>query len=735
MNLWPRIAWRTPPSPPPVAIAGGAEPGQAGAEADYARLRKAVADYLKKSDLERLDEAYRFAARAHSGQLRISGEPYISHPVAVAGILGDWRLDSQALMAALLHDVMEDTDITKQEIGENFGRVAANLVDGVSKLDQIEFQSQEDAQAENFRKMLLAMSRDVRVILIKLADRLHNMRTLDAVAPAKRRRVARETLEIYAPIANRLGLNHLYRELQELAFRHLHPFRHQVLAKAVRAARGNRREVVGKILVAIKRRLSETGIRAEVQGREKHLYGIYRKMRDKSLTFSQVLDIYGFRLIVEDVPACYLTLGALHGLFKPVPGKFKDYIAIPKANGYQALHTTLIGPFGTPIEIQIRTRQMHHVAETGVASHWLYKDAGQSLNELQHMTHKWLQSLLELQSASGDSHEFLDNVKIDLFPDEVYVFTPKGKILVLPRGASAVDFAYAVHTDIGNRCIACRVNKELVPLRTVLRNGDQVDIVTAPHASPNPAWLTYVKTGKARSQIRHFLKTMQYGESVALGERLLGQALKQLSARLDTVESAGWDKVLRESGSRSRQEVFADIGLGKRHAAVVARRLLLSGEAPLEEVRAAGPVIIRGTEGMAVQLAKCCRPIPGDPVVGSIKKGQGLIVHVFDCPSIVKSRMQDPEKWLDVEWAPESGRVFEVRIRVIAQNTRGVLAKVAAEIADAGSNIQNVGMDEDQGAHTALYFTLQVSNRHHLARIMRGLRRMTEVSRIARLRE
>ena len=474
-------------------------------------LRQSVAGYLKPADLSRLEEAYHFSDAAHQGQLRKSGEPYISHPVAVAEILSQWQLDAQTLCAALLHDVVEDTEVSTDDISKRFGKPVADLVDGVSKLDRIEFQSQQDAQAENFRKMLLAMARDVRVMLIKLADRLHNMRTLEAVAPAKRRRVARETLEIYAPIANRLGLDGLYRELQELGFQHIHPLRFRVLAKAVKGARGNRREVVDKILDGINKRLAEAKIEAAVSGREKHIYSIYRKMIEKKLSFSEVLDIYGFRVVVRDVPASYLALGALHSLYKPVPGKFKDYIAIPKLNGYQSLHTALIGPFGVPVEVQIRTRDMHRVADTGVASHWLYKDEESgTLSEVQSRTHKWLQSLIEIQNASGDSAEFLEHVKVDLFPAEVYVFTPKGRIMALPRGATAVDFAYAVHTDIGNRCVAAKVNYELVPLRTELKNGDRVEVVTAAHAHPNPAWLSYVKTGKARSQIRHFLKTMQF---------------------------------------------------------------------------------------------------------------------------------------------------------------------------------------------------------------------------------
>ncbi|HZS69422.1 MAG TPA: bifunctional (p)ppGpp synthetase/guanosine-3',5'-bis(diphosphate) 3'-pyrophosphohydrolase, partial [Burkholderiales bacterium] len=477
--------------------------------------------YLKPKDVARLEEAYRFSEAAHAGQTRQSGDPYISHPLAVAEILAGWHLDGQTLMAALLHDVTEDTSVTKDEISDTFGKPVAELVDGVSKLDKIEFTSAEHLQAENFRKMLLAMARDVRVILIKLADRLHNMRTLGAVQPAKRRRVARETMEIYAPIANRLGLNALYHELQELAFSHLYPLRYQVLAKATKAARGNRREMIGKTLDAVKKKLADGGIQAVVHGREKHVYSTYRKMIEKHLSFSEVHDIFGVRVIVADVPTCYLAMGALHGLYKPIPGKFKDYIAIPKANGYQSIHTDLIGPYGVPVEVQIRTEQMHRLAESGVASHWLYKDETDQLSDLQKQTHRWLQSLLEIQHQSGDPQEFLEHVKVDLFPDEVYVFTPKGKILSLPRGATAVDFAYAVHTDIGNRCVAAKVNGELVPLRQELRNGDRVDIITASHAKPNPGWLQYVRTGKARSNIRHFLKTMQYEESASLGERLL----------------------------------------------------------------------------------------------------------------------------------------------------------------------------------------------------------------------
>lgn len=696
-------------------------------------------EYLKPEDISQVTAAYHFSANAHRGQFRSSGDPYISHPLAVAETLAHWRLDPQALIAALLHDVMEDTATTKGRIAQDFGKVTAELVDGVSKLDRLEHQSYEEAQAENFRKMLLAMAQDVRVILIKLSDRLHNMRTLDSVRPEKRRRVARETIEIYAPIANRLGLNALYRELQELAFRHLYPLRYRVLAKAVRSARGNRREVVSKILEAIEHRLPESRIDAEVMGREKHLYGIYRKMRDKHLSFSEVLDIYGFRVVVGDVPTCYLALGALHGLYKPVPGKFKDYIAIPKANGYQSLHTTLIGPYGTPVEFQIRTRQMHHVAESGVASHWLYKDE-QSLPDLQRTTHQWLQSLLELQTATLDSAEFLEHVKVDLFPGEVYVFTPAGRILSLRRGSTAVDFAYAVHTDIGNHCVSCKINHEQMPLRTELRNGDRVEIVTALSAAPNPGWLGFVKTGKARAQIRHFLKNRQNEESAALGAHLLAQALHGLGHHLEEIGSAVWQRFLHSFSGKSRHEVLTDIGLGKRLPAIVARRLLDGGAAGGAPTKTAGAIPITGSRGMAMQLATCCRPIPGDPIIGVIKAGQGLIVHTHDCLTLRPGGKSGrgpgmrPE-WVDVEWGSEVQGQFEALIKVVAQNSPGVLARLAAAIAEHGINITNIRMDEDHEATTVLYLALQVNDRIHLARILRSLRRLPAVTRISRTKE
>ena len=689
-------------------------------------------DYLPPADVDRIKEAFAFSAQAHASQKRMSGEPYITHPLAVAGAVVEWRMDADAVIAALLHDVLEDTGTSKRELAEKFGREVADLVDGLSKLDKMEFASYQVAQAENFRKMLMAMARDLRVVLIKLADRQHNLQTMAAMRPDKRRRIAIETLEIYAPIALRLGLSKLYRELQDVSFRLIHPHRAEVLTKALLASRGNRHELLARIQDGIVGKLAGAGLDAEVFGREKSLYSIYRKMQEKRLSFSQVLDIYGFRVVVADVPACYLALGVLHSLYKPVPGKFKDYVAIPKANGYQSLHTTLIGPFGTPVEVQIRSREMHHVAQEGVAAHWLYKDAEESGADLHIKTHKWLQSLLEMQSS--DSAEFFENVKIDLFPDEVYVFTPKGKIKAMPRGATVVDFAYNVHTDIGHHCSAARINQELVPLRTELRNGDMVEIITSPQASPNPAWLNYIKTGRARSKIRHFLRTTQTEESSRLGERLLRQELLTLGVVPISIPTVAWEQLVKFTGHKSMEDLYTDIGLGKRLPSVVARRLLAR-----EEMSRTSPshlaLAIHGTEGMAIQLARCCQPIPGDPIIGSIKKGSGLVIHTHDCPSIRKSRSAEPHRWIDVEWAPDEGKLFDIRIKVEVKNARGVLAQVAAAIAESGSNIENVAMDSDpEQLFTQLHFTIQVSHRIHLAAVMRRLRHIPEVTRIIRER-
>jgi GTP pyrophosphokinase len=695
----------------------------------------AVLGYLKPKDIEQIEQAYQVARAAHAGQYRASGEPYITHPLAVAKILAEWHLDAQALIAALLHDVVEDTATTKTEISRTFGKPVAELVDGVSKIDRIEFATLQHAQAENFRKMLLAMARDVRVILIKLADRLHNMRTLEAVPPEKQERIARETLDIYAPIANRLGLISLYYELEDLGFHYLHPTRFRVLEKALKRARGNRRDAVGKIQEGIQGRLKEFKVDAQVTGREKHISSIYKKMQEKNISFSEVFDIYGFRIIVPDVASCYLAMGALHTLYKPIPGKFKDYIAIPKANGYQSLHTTLFGPFGMPIEIQIRTQDMHRVAEAGVASHWIYKSLdGSEPKDVQIRTHQWLQSLLEIQSESGDAIEFLEHIKVDLFPDEVYVFSPKGKIFALPKGATPIDFAYSVHTEVGNHCVAAKVDGAPVPLGTVLRNGNRVEIVTDPQARPNPVWLSYVATGKARSHIRHYLKTMQLQESAEVGELLLVQALRSLKSNPDEIGDAHWTRFFKGDAANTREEVLADIGLGKRLAVVVAKKLLSIAEPSAEGQARLDSITIRGTEGLAIQFAACCRPIPGDPIIAQIKKGQGLVVHTHDCPAIHPFHF-DPEKWVDVQWDHATDLLFDVNVRLTAQNTRGVLARLAAEVSEADSNIDHIETEAKASqAYTTVIFTVQVKNRMHLAHVFRRLRRIPEVVRIQRLK-
>jgi len=689
--------------------------------------------YLLPEEIRVVRNAYLFSEEAHRGQRRLSGEAYITHPLAVASALAEWQMDVEGVVAALLHDVMEDTAVGKAEIATRFGKPVADLVDGLSKLDKIEFQSYEEAQAENFRKMLMAMARDLRVVLIKLADRQHNLQTMSAVRPDKRRRIARETLEIYAPIANRLGLNKLFRELQDLSFQLIYPMRARVLGRALKAARGNRRELLSRILEGLENKLRHDGIAARVVGREKSLYSIYRKMLDKRLSFSQVLDVYGFRVLVSDIPTAYLSLGALHALYKPVPGKFKDYIAIPKPNGYQSLHTTLIGPHGTPFELQIRTESMDNVAQEGVASHWLYKDSEDFGADLQQKITTWFHSLLDLQSTAGDSSEFFEHVKVDLFPHEIYVFTPKGRIIALPRGATPIDLAYAVHTDIGNHCVAAQINFHLMPLNTELTNGDRVEIVTAADAHPNAVWLGFVKTGRARSKIRHYLKTSHQDESTALGEKMLDQELRALGVAASEVPVSSWKNVLRDSGNKLIKEVYADIGLGFRLAGVVARRLLARDDPTQPAGKTSASLIIRGSEGMAVQFAPCCQPIPGDPIIGSIWKGKGLVVHTHDCPAIRKARSSKPTNWINVEWEPEPGKLFSVRLRIMVHNTVGALGRIATEISRTGTNIEHIKMDEKHpGLYTTLHFTVQVAGRTSLARLMRSLRRIPEVVRITR---
>ncbi len=716
--------------------------GNGNAIASLAPLTAIISQYLAEKDIERVRQAWRFADQAHLGQFRATGEPYITHPIAVTEICAGWKLDAESLCAALLHDVIEDQDVSKQEVAEKFGTDVAEIVDGVSKLERLEFATKAEQQAESFRKMLLAMARDVRVILIKLADRLHNMRTLGAVGPEKRRRIARETMDIYTPIAHRLGLNALFRELQDLCFEAMYPNRYHVLHKAMLAARGNRREVLGKITDAVKVALPAAGIEADVSGREKSLFSIYRKMVDQKKSFSDVLDIYGFRVIVHTLPECYLALGTLHQLYRPVPGKIKDYIAIPKLNGYQSLHTTVVGPYGTPVEFQFRTRDMDHIAEEGVASHWLYKDDELSLNDLQKQTHQWLQSLLDIQSQTGDSGEFLEHVKVDLFPDAVYVFTPKGKILSLPRGATPIDFAYAIHTDVGNQTVACRINGEFVPLRSELRSGDAVEIISSPAARPSAQWLNHVRTGRARSEIRHYLRTVKYEESVAFGQRLLSQAFDQINLPHPEPDDPAWEKLAKSSGASSRDEILADIGLGKRLAAVVARRfapdnpILATTAAAVDEITATHntPILIHGNEGQAVQLAPCCGPLPGDAIIGGIRLGHGLVVHMEECAIAQRQREREPERWVAVQWAPNTARHLSTRLDVTVLNERGVLGRLAAEISAAGSNILHLTMQDEAATTGLIHLTVQVDSRKHLAQVIRAIRHIPQIQKIVRVK-
>lgn len=735
-----------------------ASPSQAAASAaaaSFAALESRL-DYLTPTEVDQVRQAYRFADQAHLGQLRKSGEPYITHPIAVAQICTEWKLDTQALCAALLHDVLEDCGVTKAELTERFGAAVAELVDGLTKLDKLAFDSREQGQAESFRKMLLAMARDVRVILIKLADRMHNMRTMGDMPRHKWARIARETLDIYAPIAHRLGLNHFYRELQDLAFRYLHPWRYQALSKALARSRARRRDLIARVQGEVEAAFAGSGLSVRITGREKTLYSIYRKMDTKHLSFAQVTDIYGFRVIVPQVLDCYTAMGVLHQLYKPMPGKFRDYIAIPKINGYQSLHTTLIGPFGTPIEFQLRTPSMDMVAESGIAAHWLYKTGGTGDASAQALNVQWLQSLLDIQQETKDSGEFWDHVRIDLFPDSVYVFTPKSKILALPRGATVVDFAYAIHSDVGHHAIAAHVNGEPVPLRTELRNGDVVEVVTSPHARPNPAWLGFVKTGRARSKIRHYLKTLAQEESRALGERLLLQALRAEGIAQppgdDEAGQAIWDKLLRFTGNRTRDELLTDIGLGRRIAGMVGKKLaalmaeagarpdvlLISQErfgAPGEDRPTQGVVTLDGSEGGSVVYATCCRPIPGDRIVGYLGRGEGLAVHTEDCPVVQRLLHRDRERFLEVEWAEEPTRPFESTVAVTVTNGKGVLASVAAAIAAAEADITHIRMgDEAAQTTTELQFTIAVRDRVHLAQVLRRLRRTPPVVRAQRQR-
>lgn len=747
----------------PSALQGLVRPSASGAlmapdVSSFADLTDKLG-YLAKADLKKVRDAYKFADEAHLGQFRASGEPYITHPIAVAGLVADWRLDAQAVMAALMHDAMEDCGITKIELIERFGAPTAELVDGLTKLDKLQFSTREEGQAESFRKMLLAMSRDVRVILIKLADRLHNMRTMAAMAPNKRQRIARETLDIYAPIAHRLGLNQAYRELQELSFEHLSPWRHAALAKAVLRARGYRRDIVSRVQVDVVKAFADNKVKVDVSGREKTVYSIYRKMREKHAGFADVNDVFGFRIVVPALSDCYLSLGVLHQLYKPVPGRFKDYIAIPKSNGYQSLHTTLVSPLGTAVEFQIRTEAMHAVAESGIAAHWIYKAGTKGANPTdmaQRLGAMWLKSLIDIQDETRDAAEFLEHVKIDLVPDAVYVFTPKSKIMALPRGATPIDFAYAIHSDVGDRCVAAKVNGEPAALRTELHSGDVVEVLTAPGARPNPAWLNFVRTGRARSKIRHYLKNLEHDESQALGDKLLTQALRSEGLGMPPHEPAEgevsiWPALLRWSGNRTPAELLLDIGLGKKIATIVAKRLAqllreqgtrpdavmlsLGRYTETDNDAGQGLVVIDGAEGASISMATCCRPIPGDAIVGYLGRGEGLVVHTAECSVGKRLFERDRERWMRVEWAEEPTRPFESALQVMVHNGKGVLAQVAQAVSTAEADILHIDMGEEAvGESVDMKLLVSVRDRLHLAEVLRTLKRSSTVMRATRIR-
>lgn len=697
----------------------------------FTDLRDELALYLPPEQVEEITGAYLLAEKAHEGQKRYTGEPYISHPVEVARILAGLHMDHECIMAAMLHDVIEDTPIDKSTIVERFGEKVAELVDGVSKLKQIKFESRELAQAENFRKMMLAMAQDIRVILIKLADRLHNMRTLACLPAPKRRRIALETLEIYAPIAHRLGINHMRVEFEDLGFASLYPLRYRVLKESVKRARGNRKALIHTIESDIKKKLIDAGLtQSTIWGREKHLYSLYKKMHQKRLSLSEVMDVYAFRIVVDKMADAYLALGVVHSIYRPIARRFKDYIAIPKANGYQSLHTTLIGPHGVPIEVQIRTQEMEHLAENGIAAHWLYKTTEKE--ESQVHTKEWLKDLLELQKHTGNPIEFIENVKIDLFAEAVYVFTPKGSILSLPQGATPVDFAYMVHTDIGNACVGCKIDRRLAPLSSRLRSGQTIEVITATGAHPNPAWLTFAVTGKARNNIRHWLKNQQVAESQALGKRLLNSALIETHQSLEHFTQNNLDNIVKDMGLHTVEELYEEVGLGKRMAPLVAKRLLAYQVTPQGLTNSKmKPLTIKGTEGLVVTYAKCCYPIPGDLIIGNLAQGQGVVIHKERCHKIAKSKKMNNE-YINVVWEDKVVGEFQVPIIVDVVNGRGVLASLANAIADSNANIINVHVDERDGSHNTVKFIVSVRNRSHLARIMRRLRMVNEVTRITR---
>ncbi len=694
--------------------------------------------YLSEPDCQSILKAYRYADEHHLGQFRKSGEPYITHPLAVASILADWHMDCVTIQAGLMHDVLEDTGVSKIEMAERFGIEVANVVDGVSKLDKLKFKNVQSAAAESFRKLLLAMAKDVRVILVKLADRIHNMRTLGIMRYEKRCRISRETLDIYVPIAHRLGLNHVFRELQELAFLNMHPIRYRVLHDEVVKTREKRKDILARILRETRRILPKFGIKARVIGRDKTMYGIYNTMRDKHVGFREALDIYGFRVIVKTREECYLTLGALHSLYTPVPRRFKDFIAVPKTNGYQSLHTTVIGPNGTPIEYQIRTEEMHRIAEYGILSHWVFNDDGIGVSEIQARTAAWLQSLLEIQKQSSDSSEFIENIKIDLFPDRIYVFTPKSKLVSLPKRSTAVDFAYQIHTDVGNHAVSCRVNGEPYPLTGELNNGDMVEIQTSPDAAPDPEWVRHVGSGKARAEIRQFLRTMKFDDSVKLGEKLLGKALETNSVRLADVPDAVWNLLLEEQAEKDRSSFLADLGLGKYVAGAVANRLaaLVSasqGAAPDAEKTVMSVVKVSGNEGVAVTLAPCCSPIPGDPIWSFMRPGKGLSIHRTSCEHTQRGRTSDPGRWMAAEWLPQSpSAMFPVPLEITAVEEHAAVAACVTAVAQEQSSLVGLSVDEGTGGTVHMHLKVQVQNRAHLARVLKRLAQIENIREVWR---
>ncbi|MGR9054243.1 MAG: RelA/SpoT family protein [Gammaproteobacteria bacterium] len=702
------------------------------------RLCETLESYMDRLQINEIVHAYNFGAEAHTGQYRKSGEAYICHPISVAIILAEMHMDAKGIMAAILHDVIEDTSVSKNEISRLFSQEVADLVDGVTKLGKIDNKSRAEAQAENVRKMFLAMTKDLRVIVVKLADRLHNMQTMGALSPEKKRRIAKETLDIYAPIAHRLGMNHIRHQLELLGFKAMYPGRHAVLKNAVRKARGNRREIVEIIENSLKNRLQQANLISDVAGREKNLYSIYQKMLNKKISFSDVFDVYAFRILCNDVDTCYRILGVVHNLFKPIPGRFKDYIALSKANGYQSLHTVLVGPYGVPIEIQIRTHDMHRMSESGIAAHWLYKTDGEKPDHAQARANEWLRELLEIHKSAGNSLEFIDNLKIDLFPQEVFVFTPQGGIIKLPRGATVVDFAYAVHTEIGNSCVSARIDKQLVPLQTQLENGVTVEVITASWARPNPLWLNYVFTAKARSSIRAYLKHFKQQEAISLGRRLLEKELQSMDLQLDNMPTDRVETLLNVLSLPSLDALLEDIGLGNKMPFLVAKRLsqddiyaavkLNDNEKAVET-----PLIIKGTEGMVVTLAKCCRPIPGDSIIGFFNPGRGIVVHHYECRNSSEIRKKHTG-WLDVEWSQDTSGEFPADIRIEILNQRGSLATVAATISEMDSNIENVTVVDQDDRVSVDLITLTVSDRVHLANIMRRLKKLSIVLKITRIK-